>query len=686
MVKSRPTKKTPSIGTLTKSEARRRVEELRRLIHHHNYRYYVLDSPEISDAEYDRLFRELQTLEQQFPDLTTPDSPTQRVGAPVSEAFAPVTHRRPMLSLANAFDEEELTAWARRVQAALGTQRVEYVCELKIDGAAVSLTYERGRFVRGATRGDGIQGEDITANLRTIKSLPLRLQADPPPTLLEVRGEAYLSIAAFDAINRERAAAGEPLFANPRNAAAGSLRQLDPSVTAARPLDLFIYGVGAAEGIEFHTHHDTLVWLKSAGFKVNPHTALCRSLDEVIAYVRTWIERRKELQYETDGVVVKVNDLDQQAELGATSQAPRWAIAYKFPAEQATTRVTDIRVYVGRTGALTPVAELEPVRVSGVTVTSATLHNEDEIRRKDVRIGDWVVVQRAGEVIPEVVRVLTDRRTGDERKFVMPRTCPSCGSAVHRPDGEAVARCTNLACPAQVLERLIHFCSRDAMNIDRVGPKLLQQLLQQKLIADPADLYRFRKERVRALERMGDRSAQNVLDSIAQSKRTTLARLLYALGIRHVGAHVAEILAAHFGTLDRLMRASFEAVRDVPGIGPTIAGSITQFFRQPENRRLISKLRRAGVRPAPPARVTARGPLARKQLVFTGTLSRFPRSRAEALARERGATVTNDVSKKTDVLVAGAEPGSKLEKARRLGVRVLGEDEFLKMVGVASTK
>lgn len=686
MAKAQPAKKAPRRGPLTKAQARRRIDELRRLISRYNVQYYVLDSPQIPDAEYDRLFRELQTLEQQFPDLITPDSPTQRVGAPVSDAFAPVAHHRPMLSLANAFNEEELTAWARRVQAALGTRRVEYVCELKIDGAAVSLTYERGRFVRGATRGDGIQGEDITANLRTIKNLPLRLQVDSPPTLLEARGEAYLSIAAFDAINRERAAAGEPLFANPRNAAAGSLRQLDPAVTAARPLDLFIYGVGAAEGIEFHTHHDTLVWLKSAGFKVNPHTALCRSLDDVIAYVRTWVERRKELQYETDGVVVKVNDLEQQGELGATSQAPRWAIAYKFPAEQATTRVTDIRVYVGRTGALTPVAELEPVRVSGVTVTSATLHNEDEVRRKDVRIGDWVVVQRAGEVIPEVVRVLTDRRTGGEREFVMPKTCPSCGSAVHRPDGEAVARCTNLACPAQVLERLIHFCSRDAMNIDRVGPKLLQQLLHQKLIADPADLYRLRKEDVRALERMGDKSAQNVLDSIAQSRRTTLARLLYALGIRHVGGHVAEILAVRFGTLDRLLRASFEEVRDVPGVGPTIADSIVQFFRQPENRRLIARLRNAGVRPAPPARVASRGPLAGKQFVFTGTLARFPRSRVEALARERGATVTNDVSKKTDFLVAGAEPGSKLEKARRLGVRVLTEGEFVKMVGAARQK
>lgn len=686
MPKPQPTKKSSSRSALTKAEARRRIEHLRRIIGQHSYRYYVLDTPEIIDAEYDRLVRELQALEGAFPDLVTADSPTQRVGAPPSDAFAPVTHRQPMLSLANAFDEEELTAWARRVQAALGAQRVEYVCELKIDGAAVSLTYQRGRFARGATRGDGVQGEDVTANLKTVKSLPLRLQTDRPPALLEARGETYLPLTAFEAANRERAAAGEPVFANPRNAAAGSLRQLDPHVTASRPLDLFIYGAGAAEGVEFRTHYDALAWLKSAGFRINPHTSLCRSLDEVIAYIRRWMGRRKDLPYDTDGVVVKVNSLGQQAELGATSQAPRWALAFKFPAEQAVTRVTDIHVYVGRTGALTPVAELEPVRVSGVTVTSATLHNEEEIRRKDVRIGDAVVVQRAGEVIPEVVRVLTERRAGGERKFIMPRTCPACGAAVHRPEGDAVARCTNIACPAQVLGRLIHFCSRDAMNIDRVGPKLLMQLLRENLIADPAGLYALRKEQLVALERMGDKSAQNVLDSIAQSKRTTLARFLYGLGIRHVGAHVADVLAAHFGGLERVLWATFEEVRDVSGIGPTIAESITAFFRQPENRRLVRQLLDAGVRPAPPAPITATGPLAGKQLVFTGTLLSSSRSKAEALARERGAVVASSVSKKTAYLVAGAEPGSKLEKARKLGVPLLTEREFLKLAGVAKKK
>lgn len=682
MARAQPTKRI-SARTRSRSEAHRRIEALRRTITYHNHRYHVLDSPEISDAAYDRLVRELRALETQFPDLITPDSPTRRVGAPPSDAFAPVRHRQPMLSLANAFDEEELQAWARRVQAALGAQRVTYVCELKIDGAAVSLTYVRGVFVRGATRGDGVEGEDVTANLKTVRSLPLRLRVDRPPILLEVRGECYLSTAAFEAINRERAAAGEPLFSNPRNAAAGSLRQLDPKVTASRPLALFIYGVGAHEGVVFETHAQTLEWLRRAGFRVNPHTGACRSLDEVVAYVRTWITRRTELDYATDGVVIKVNSLAQQAELGATSQAPRWAIAYKFPAEQVMTRIRDIKVYVGRTGALTPVAELEAVHVSGVTVTSATLHNEDEIRRKDVRIGDWVIVQRAGEVIPEVVRVLTERRTGQERIFTMPDRCPACGANAVRPTGEAVARCTNASCPAQVLGRLIHFCSRDALNIDGVGPKLLMQLLEAKLIAGPADLYALRKAQLLQLPRMGEKSAQNVLDSIARSRQTTLARFLYALGIRHVGAHVAEVLAAHFRDLERLMRARFEEVRDVPGIGPTIADSVVTFFRQPENRRLVRALLAAGVRPAPPAARGGAGPLAGKRMVFTGTLARLSRSAAEAAAGERGALVTSGVSRKTDYLVAGGNPGAKLGTARQLGVRVLTEAAFRRLAGLS---
>jgi DNA ligase (NAD+) len=656
------------------------VQELREAIDRHNYLYHVLDQPEISDQEYDRLFRQLQDLEREFPDLVTPDSPTQRVGAPPSQAFAPVVHRQPMMSLANVFSEEELRAWARRVQGALGSQRIRYVCELKFDGTAVSLTYENGAFVRGATRGDGVQGEDVTSNLRTVRSIPLRLHAKRVPRFVEIRGEVFLSKRAFEAINRDRGAAGAPLFANPRNAAAGSLRQLDPKVTASRPLDVFVYGLGAVDGLEVASHEAALAWMKSAGFKLNPNTAVAGTLEDVMTYVTRWTEERGKLPFAADGVVVKVNGVRQQAELGSTSQAPRWAVAYKFPAEQAETRVNDIKVYVGRTGALTPVADLDPVGISGVTVTSATLHNEDEVRRKDVRIGDWVVVQRAGEVIPEVVRVLTERRSGSERKFVMPKTCPECGEPVHRPEGEAVTRCTNAACPAQVLGRLLLFGSRGAMNIDRVGYKLVKQLLDRGMISDAADLYGLTNAQLLTLERMGEKSAQNVLDSIASSKKTTLPRLLYALGIRHVGSHVAEVLADHFGDVERLMQASFEEIRDAPGIGPTIARSITEFFHQSENRRIVKKLLAAGVRPAAPRKAEYRGPLVGKRVVFTGTLARLPRTRAEALAKEHGAIVGGSVSSKTDYLVSGEDPGSKLDRARKLKIAILNEKEFEKLV------
>ena len=668
---------------LSKAEARRRVAHLRQAIEQHNYRYYILDAPEITDAEFDQLMRELRELEGQFPDVVTADSPTQRVGIAPAAAFATVRHRQVMLSLDNVFSDEELQAWAKRVERAIGAQTVDYVCELKIDGAAVSLTYEAGRFVRGATRGDGVQGEDITANLRTIKSVPLRLKLARPPALLEVRGEVHLSRRAFQSINAERQAVEQPSFANPRNAAAGSLRQLDPRITESRPLDIFAYGTGLSEGLRLRTHDETLEWLREAGLKINPETRVVPSLDEVAAYAARWTAGRHALPYEVDGVVVKVSDYGRQAELGATSHAPRWAIAYKFPAEQAITVVRDIHVYVGRTGALTPVAVLEAVRVSGVTVTSATLHNEDEVRRKDVRIGDTVVVQRAGEVIPEVVRPLVERRTGRERRFTMPDTCPACGTKVVRPEGEAVARCVNASCPAQVLGRLIHFCSRGAMNIDRVGPKLLIQLLEEKLITGPDGLYRLRKEQLVALERMGDRSAQNVLDSIEGSRRTTLARLLYALGIRHVGGHVAELLAAHFRDVDAVMEASFEEIRDIDGVGPVIAESVQVFFRRPPNVRLVRNLLALGVRPAAPA-PAAKGALAGKQVVITGTLARLSRLQAEQAVRDHGGTVGGSVSKRTDLVVVGSEPGSKLERAKKLKVKTITEAEFVRLLGGGS--
>jgi DNA ligase (NAD+) len=661
--------------------ARKRAEKLRAEINDHNYRYHVLDAPVISDAAYDRLVRELRDLEARYPALVTPDSPTQRVGAPPAAAFATVRHRTPMLSLANAFDEAELEAWDRRIRSALGDATVVYVCELKIDGAAVSLTYERGRLATGATRGDGAQGEDVTPNLRTIKSIPLVLRTPRPPSLVEVRGEVYLPRTAFEAVNAERAALGEALFANTRNAAAGSLRQLDPQVTAGRPLQIFVYGLGAAEGLRLRSHWETLAWLRDAGFRTNPHNARCGSLDEVKAYLHVWTERRGTLDYATDGVAIKVDDLAQQAELGATTQAPRWAVAYKFPSEQAITRLLGIVVNVGRTGALTPTAVLEPVRVSGVTVTSATLHNEDEIRRKDVRIGDWVTVQRAGEVIPEVVGPLPERRTGRERAFAMPDRCPICSTPVEKPEGEAVARCPNLSCPAQVQERLYHFASRDAMSIEGLGDRLIAQLLDRGLVRDPADLYHLTKAQLLTLDRMGDKLAHNLLEAIDRSRTTTWARLLYALGIRHVGAHVAEVLAAHFPTPQALVGASLEEVSDVPGIGPAIAASVLSFFRQTPNRTLVRRLLDAGVTPAAPQAQPARdGPLAGAQVVFTGTLSRWPRSRAETLVRRAGGVPGDTVTKRTTYLVLGETPGSKLERARRLGVQVLTEDEFARLV------
>jgi len=658
----------------------RRIEELREKIRYHAHRYYVRDAPEISDEAFDALMQELRDLEAAHPELVTPDSPTQRVGAPPSLAFRTVRHPQPMLSLANAFDEDDLRAWHKRVAAGLSGQTVELVCELKFDGAAVSLIYEQGVFTQGATRGDGIQGEDITPNLRTVRSLPLRLRREAGvPEFVEVRGEVYLPLRALEAINEERTRAGETPFANTRNAAAGSLRQLDPAVTARRPLDLFVYQIGEVRGRRFRTHWDTLAWAREAGLPVNPHTKRVATLEEVLASVHEWGERHTSLPYGTDGIVVKVNSLDQQAELGATSQAPRWAIAYKFPAEEAETLVQDITVQVGRTGALTPVADLEPVRVSGVIVRRATLHNEDEMRRKDVRIGDHVIVHRAGEVIPEIVRVLADKRTGEERQFHMPTRCPVCGFPVERRPGEAVARCTGGAsCPAQVLELLIHFGSRDALNIEGVGPKLLEQLLDRGLIEDPADLFRLTKAQVLQLERMADKSAENVIAAIDRSRRPSLGRLIYALGIRHVGLHVAEVLAGYFRDLDRLSGASLKEVGDIPGIGPTIAESVVEFFKRPATRKLLRKLRDVGVRPE--SFRAAGGRLAGKTFVFTGTLERFGRREAAERVKTLGATVGDSVSAHTDYLVAGTDPGSKLDRARKQGVTVLDEQQFLALI------
>jgi DNA ligase (NAD+) len=665
-------------------DAAQRAEALREQIRHHIHQYFVLDAPEISDEAYDALVQELRDLEAAHPQLVTPDSPTQRVGAPPSAAFRTVTHPYPMLSLANAFTEDDLRAWHRRVVAALGEGRLAFVCELKMDGTAVSLVYEDGGFAGGATRGDGVRGEDVTPNLRTVAPLPLRLRegspAGPAPKFAEFRGEVYLPLRALDAVNEERARAELPLFANARNAAAGSLRQLDPAITASRPLGLFIYQIGAVPGVRFYTHAEALRWAEQLGMPVNPHVRRVESLDDVLRYVEEWQTNRAALPYGTDGVVVKVDSLDQQAELGATSQAPRWAIAYKFPAEEAETRVADIWVSVGRTGALTPVAELEPLRVSGVIVRRAGLHNEDELRRKDVRIGDRVIVRRAGEVIPEVVRVLSEKRTGDERLFEMPKVCPICGSPVERRPGEAVARCTGGAtCPAQVLERLIHFASRGGVNMEGVGPRLLQQLLDRGLVEDPADLYRLTKDQILTLERMADKSAENVIAAIDTARHPALGRLIYALGIRHVGEHVAELLAARFKTLEALAAASADDVKAVPGIGPTIAESVAAFFAKDESQALVRKLRQVGVEaPAPEASVA--GPLAGRTFVFTGTLQAMSRRDAAARVQALGGGVTESVAKTIDYLVAGDEPGSKLARAQKAGVRVLDEAAFLRLL------
>jgi len=666
-------------------KAKRRAEEVRRQLNYHGYRYYVLDSPEISDAEYDRLFRELQELESQHPELVTPDSPTQRIGAPPLEEFTSVPHRLPMLSLGNAFDEGELRAFDDRIKRHLGlpeAETVDYLAELKVDGLAVSLTYENGLFTRGATRGDGAQGEDITVNLRTVRAIPLRMLSQDPPPLLEVRGEVYLDRREFARINRERAEAEQPLFANPRNAAAGSVRQLDSSITAGRRLDIICYGLGAAEGVSFARQGEMLNYLEEAGFKSSPQRRLCRGVEEAAAYCAEWQGRHSELGYGTDGVVVKVDSLALQQELGQVSRSPRWAVAYKFPPEEQTTVVKDILVSVGRTGALTPVAVMEPVVVSGSTVQNAVLHNEDEVARKDVRIGDTVVIRKAGDVIPEVVSVVTSKRTGGERAFAMPGKCPVCGADAIRPEGEAVRRCTGIACPAQVLGRMEHFFSRGALDAEGVGPRIIAQMLQHGLVKDPADLYFLTREHLLQLDRMGEKLAENILDAIAGTKRPALSRLIYALGIRHVGDHVAEVLAERFGSLERLAEASEEELAETHEIGPTIAQSVAVFFRQQQTRELLDKLRRAGVAAEAPkaAAPAAAGPFAGKTVVFTGTLS-MPRSQAESIVKAQGGRAGSSVSKRTDYVVAGDSPGSKAEKARELGVTILTEDEFRGLIG-----
>jgi len=666
-----------------------RIAELRGVINHHNYRYYVLDSPEISDAEYDELMRELRQLEAEHPELVTPDSPTQRVGAPPVEAFGVVEHPQPLLSLTNAFSYEELAAWHKRVSKLLGGRQFDLVCEPKIDGLAVALTYVDGLLVTGATRGDGYRGEDITQNLKTIRSIPLSVPREAPPRF-EVRGEVYLPQAGFKKLNEERAKEELPLFANPRNAAAGSVRQLDSGITARRPLDIFIYGLGWAEGKTVpDTHWEIMQYLKSLGFKINPNIALRHSLDEAEKYYQSWAESREKFPYEADGIVAKVNSIALQQELGTVAHEPRWAIAYKFPAIQGTTRLKDIGINVGRTGSLNPYAILEPVRVGGVVISHAALHNEEDIHRKDIRIGDWVVVQRAGEVIPEIVEPIVSRRTGKEKIFSMPGRCPVCGSEVIKPEGEAMHRCTNTACPSQALERIKHFVSRGAMDIDGVGEKLCQALFEAGLIKDAADLYYLTREQLLSLERMADKSASNVLNSINESKDRNLTRVIFALGIIHVGEQYAELLTENFNSIDDLAKAKQEELSDLSSIGPRIAESIVAFFRQEGNKQIIKKLRKAGVkleREKVGEGLVPSLPLAGLEFVLTGKLEKFSRSEAEAKIKALGGKAGSDVTRKTSYVVVGADPGSKLAKAEKLGVKTLSEAEFLDLLDKAVGK
>ena len=661
-----------------------RVDELRELINQNNYHYYVEDEPVIPDAEYDRLMQELMTIENEYPKLITKDSPTQRVGAKPLDSFSEIKHEVPMLSLNNVFDEEEMTAFDSRVREILKQERIEYVGETKFDGLAVSLLYEAGLLTRAATRGDGATGEDVTQNARTIRGIPLRLRGETIPKRIEVRGEIYITHQAFQKLNERQKAKEEKLFVNPRNAAAGSMRQLDSKVTADRQLSFFAYSVGQVKEDKHHlnvtSHSEMLSRLKTLGMPVSPETIVLVGLKACLLYYRTIGNRRSSMDHDIDGVVFKVNDFKQQEIMGFVSRAPRWAIAYKFPPEEELTKVLDIEVQVGRTGALTPVARLEPVFVGGVTVTNATLHNEDEIKRKDVRVGDTVIVRRAGDVIPEVLKAVMERRPKNAKKFIMPSNCPICGSDVERENGEAVVRCSGgLYCSAQQIQAIIHFASRRAMNIDGLGDKLIEQLVEKKLINNVADLYTLKLDQLTELERMAEKSAMNIISALNDSKETTLDRFIYALGIREVGDATARSLASHFGDLSAIQSARQETLEDVTDIGPIVASHIVTFFLQDHNQEIINDLLTAGVH-WPDVEIKTDQPLRGKNFVITGTLETMKRDEAKQRLLELGAKVSGSVSKKTDYVIAGSDPGSKAEKARRLEVEILDESTFLTLI------
>ncbi|RBP05899.1 DNA ligase (NAD+) [Rossellomorea aquimaris] len=663
---------------MDRQSAENRINELHELLNQYNYEYHVLDKPSVSDSEYDQLLRELIDLEGLFPDLKTSDSPSQRVGGAILDAFEKVEHRTPMLSLGNAFNEEDLRDFDRRVRQAVGDD-FSYVCELKIDGLAVSLRYEDGVLAQGATRGDGSIGEDITSNLKTIRSIPLKISEK---ISFEVRGEAFMPKGSFEALNKIKDEKGEEPFANPRNAAAGSLRQLDPKIAASRNLDLFLYALADIGDTGIDSHSEGLDKLDSLGFKTNPERKQCATIEEVIDYVGKWTDQRPNLSYDIDGIVIKVNSLEQQEQLGTTAKSPRWATAFKFPAEEVVTVLKEIELSVGRTGVVTPTAILAPVRVAGTTVQRASLHNEDLIREKDIKIGDHVVIKKAGDIIPEVVNVLEDKRTGDEQEFHMPTHCPECESELVRLEGEVALRCINPKCPAQIREGLIHFVSRNAMNIDGLGEKVISQLFREKLIEDVADLYRLERDQLLQLERMGEKSADNLLDAIQASKANSLEKLLFGLGIRHVGAKAAKTLAQEFGSMDKLMNLGKEELTNVNEIGDKMADAIVAYFENDEVKELIEELKDAGVNleykgPKPVAASEVDSYFAGKTIVLTGKIERLSRNEAKEKIEMLGGKVTGSVSKKTDLVIAGEEAGSKLAKANELNIEVWDEDKLM---------
>ncbi|SEH88814.1 DNA ligase (NAD+) [Halobacillus karajensis] len=658
------------------TEAQQQMEILKEQLEQYSYEYHTLDDPSVSDYEYDKKMQQLIKLEEEFPDLQTPDSPTQRVGGKPLDAFEKVQHDIPMLSLGNAFNDEELRDFDRRVKNGTDAE-VNYVCELKIDGLAVSLKYEDGVFVRGATRGDGTTGEDITKNLRTIRNIPLRLKE---PVTIEVRGEAYMPKKSFLALNEAKEANGDEPFANPRNAAAGSLRQLDPKIAAKRNLDIFLYGIGLWENDPSGTHSERLKKMNDLGLKTNPEWKKCNNIEEVIDYVNGWVEHRADLDYEIDGIVIKVDSLDQQEDLGFTAKSPRWATAYKFPAEEAITRLENIELSVGRTGAVTPTAILDPVKVAGTTVQRASLHNEDLIIEKDIRIGDTVVIKKAGDIIPEVVRVVEDQRTGEEDPYRMPEECPECGSKLVRLDEEVALRCINPNCPAQLREGLIHFVSRNAMDIEGLGEKVIAQLFQENLIHNIADLYKLDREELLQLDRMGEKSVENLLKAIEASKENSLERLLFGLGVRYVGSKAASTLARHFEHMDALIESDAAALESIPEIGSKMAESIASYFEKEQVIQLLEELKGLGLnmeyKGAKKSDLPVDSPFMDKTIVLTGAMEHFSRSKAKKIVEDLGGKVTGSVSKKTDLLIAGEEAGSKYTKAAELGIEIWDEEQF----------